>query len=299
MRVSERFKYDLSQSRVENSKEDNAKMLEQVSTQKRINHLSDNPIDNAQVIRQRGRLVQSQQLLKNIDYASGYLERTESAVRGIGDYLLRAKELSVAMANDTYGPSSREGTAQEIKQIVEGVVSLANTSFGNRYVFGGFRTQTPPISRDGQYLGDDGSVFIQISEGTFKQVNIDARGLFEAGEKGRNDGHFDMIHTLDILYTGLKDNDVPMIRTAMEELDHQLDKVSSFQARIGSIQNTLGSMRARLESGTELTTADISRMEDADLFKTSSELKRTESVFQSTLMATTKLLQPSLLNFLQ
>ena len=299
MRISERHRYDITTSRVEQAKSNNSKLLRQMSTQKQINQLSDDPIGNSQVIRHRTRLSQNGQFLKNIEYATGFLERTEGAIMGMSDAVLRAKELAIGMSNSTYGPAAREGTAQEVKQLIEGVISLANTSFGNRFVFGGFRTQTPPLSGDGQYLGDDGSVFIQIDEGSFKKININARQLFEAGEEERQNGHFNLIHSLKILQTGLQDDDIPMIRKSMEELDHQLNKMSTYQARIGAIQNTLTSVRTRAESGEELTTEAISNLEDADLFKTSSDFKRTESVLQSTLMASTKLLQPSLLNFLQ
>ena len=299
MRVSERHRYNVTNHRVEQAKSANTDMLEKVSTQKRINHLSDDPTAVAQVVRQENMVAQNQQFRKNIDYARGFLERSETAARDLGENLIRAKELSVNMANDTYGPESRMATAREISQIMDSVVSLGNTTFGSRYVFGGFRTETPPLSRDGQYLGDDGIIYIQVEPSSFKQINVGARHLFEATDEEREKGHFDLMHTLEILHTGLEENDEHLIRTAMDELDHQLDKVSTYQAKVGALTGTLEKVYARNELSEEIAVAEISRLEDADMFKSSSDFKRTETVLQSTLMASTKLLQPSLLNFLQ
>jgi flagellar hook-associated protein 3 FlgL len=53
-------------------------------------------------------------------------------------------------------------------------------------------------------------------------------------------------------------------------------------------------------SGDEIVLRDqLSKTQDADIYHSTSEFKRTEAVLQGTLMASTKLLQPSLLNFLQ
>src|SRR5690606_4482403 len=98
------------------------------------------------------------QYQKNADYSKGYIEATETAIASIHDFMIRAKELSVAMANSTYGPESREAAAREVKEILEAVVNIGNTTYGNRFVFGGFRTTTPPLSADGQFVGDDGAI---------------------------------------------------------------------------------------------------------------------------------------------
>ena len=299
MRISERQRYDSVSTRVERAKGNNAEMLQQMSTQKSINRISDNPIDASQVIREKGRSNQLEGFLDNISYGKGFIERTESSIVGIHDFLLRSKELAVGMASDTYGPESRQAAAREISQIIEAITSLGNTSFGNRYVFGGFRTQTPPLSKDGQYVGDDGAVFIQVDEANFKKINLPARELFEATHDERQKGHFNLIHSLNILHSGLNTDNMHEIRVALEELDFQMDKVSSFQARLGAVYNSLEKSDRANDLKNELTKTSTSRLEDADMFKTTSDFKRTETVLQSTLMASNKLLQPSLLNFLQ
>lgn len=299
MRVSDRQRYELANSRVGAAKSDNTAMLEQLSTQKRINRLSDDPIGLGESLKRKTQIASADQFLKNIDFSKGYIERTEGALNGIQDFLIRAKELSVSMANDTYDANSRLATAREVKEILEGVVALANSAYGNRYVFGGFRTMTPPVSRDGNFMGDDGAIFLQVDDGTFRQINLQARNLFVPSADEREGGRLGMVHTLEILKQALETDDVEGIRRAMTELDFQMDKTSSYQATLGAIYNGIEETAKRLELNREMVQENLSRIEDADVYRVTSDFKRTESVLQSTLLASNKLLQPSLMNFMQ
>ena len=299
MRVSERMRYDQVQGRIESSKNQNANALDQLSSQKRINKISDDPIGTTKVLRYRDRISNMEQYRKNIDYAKGFMERSEAALQGINDNLIRAKELAVAMSNDTYGPTSREATAREIREIMDEIVSLGNMSFNGRFVFGGFRSRTPPLNGEGDFLGDDGVIHVPISQGNFRPVSLQARYLFEATPNEAQEGHFSMMKSLEVLYEGLGANDKHQMHRALDELDHQLEKSTSYQASLGSMWNAINSTSERLEKEQVLSRERLSKVEDADVFEATSEFKRTETVLQSTLLASTKLLQPSLLNFLQ
>ena len=36
------------------------------------------------------------------------------------------------------------------------------------------------MTNDGHYVGDDGVIFLQVNNNKFRQINVQARGLFEA-----------------------------------------------------------------------------------------------------------------------
>ncbi len=299
MRVSERMRYDMVQKRVNDSKTDNAHAMERLASQKEITKLSDNPIGATQIVRFRDQIIDMKQFQTNIEYSKGFLDRSEAALQSVADNLIRAKELSVAMANDSYDAKSRDATGREIREMMEELVQIGNTTFNGRYLFAGFRNQTPPLSLEGDYLGDDGKIFMQISPGDFRQVNMPGRDVFEASPEDRIKGHFNMITTLEVLHAGLMNNDKDSIRQAMGELDFQLEKTSSGQAMLGAMSSSLSATNERLSSEETINRARLSKVQDTDMYDASSEFKRTETVLQGTLMASTKLLQPSLLNFLQ
>lgn len=299
MRVSERMRYGNVQRRVEGAKNQNAHALDRLSSQKEITKLSDDPIGATQIIRFRDNIEDLRQFQKNVDYSKGYLDRTEGALGGMADNLIRAKELAIAMANDTNDASAREATSREVREIIEEVVQLGNSTFSGKYVFGGFRNQTPPISTDGNYLGDDGAIYVQMSPGNFRQVNLQARNLFEGSPDEKAEGHFNMIHSLDLLNEGLKANNKDMLQKALTEIDFHLNKTTSYQATLGGIWNAINDTGDRLGQEEVLMRTKLSKVQDTDFYDASSEFRRTEVVLQGTMMASTKLLQPSLLNFLQ
>lgn len=299
MRVSERMRYGQVERRVEGAKDQNAQALDRLSSQKEIQKLSDDPVGATQIIRFRDGIEDLRQYQKNVDYSKGYLESTEGALSQMADNLIRAKELAISMNNDTNDAASRSATGREVREIIEEIVQLGNSQFSGKYVFGGFRNQTPPISNDGEYLGDDGAIYIQMSPGNFRQINLQARSLFESSPTDREKGHFNMIHSLDLLHEGLTTNNKDMLQKSLSEIDFHLDKTTSYQATIGGIWNAISNTGDRLGSEEVLQRTKLSKVQDTDFYDASSEFRRTEVVLQGTMMASTKLLQPSLLNFLQ
>ena len=299
MRVSERMRYEQVSQRVHDSKSQNAKAMDRLSSQKEITHLSDNPIGAVEMMRLRDNVLDTRQFQSNVEYSKGFLERSETALSSLTDNLIRAKELTVAMSNDTYDRKSREATAREIKEVMDEIVQTGNTTFNGRYIFGGFRNQTPPLSTDGDYLGDDGAIFVQVAQGDYRQVNLVGREVFEVNDQERAKGHGNLFSSLELLYEGLKTNDKDAIHKVLAELDFHLEKTSSNLASLGAMSNVLKNTGERMQSQEVITRAQLSKVQDTDVFDATSEFKRTEAVLQGTLLASTKLLQPSLLNFLQ
>jgi flagellar hook-associated protein 3 FlgL len=293
------MRFDIVQNRVNEAKSGNADAMERLSSQKDVRLLSDDPTKATQIIRLRDSITDVVQFQKNIDYSKGLLEVTENSLERMGTSLIRAKELAIGMANDTNDAKAKEATSREIREIMNEVVQIANTTFKGRFVFGGFRNQTPPLSLDGDFLGDDGQLYLQVSSGDFRQVNMPGRYLFEASPDDRQNGHFNMVHALEVLFDGMVSNDKTAIHKAMSELDHQIEKTTSSQATVGSQWNSLKSAQDRLALEEVSLRTNLSKVQDADFYNATSEFKRTETTLQSTLLSSTKLLQPSLLNFLQ
>lgn len=299
MRVSEKLRYDTVENRVAQAKDANGAQMDRLASNKDIMKLSDGPLRAKQAIRYRDQISDLGQFQKNIEFSKGLLTSSESALAGIGDNLIRLKELAIGMANATYDKQSRDATSREVREVMEEIVQLGNTTFNGRYVFGGFRNQTPPLNLEGDYMGDDGALFLQISNNNFRQVNLQARNLFEPPPEDRSRGHYNMLQATTLFYEGLVNNDQTMIRKAITELDFHMEKTTSYQATIGGMWKSLGDAASRLSGEEVQAKAGLSKAEDADIYDATSQFKRTEATLQGTLMASSKMLQPSLLNFLQ
>jgi flagellar hook-associated protein 3 FlgL len=299
MRVSENQRYGQANEKIARAKSQNAEALEAVSTMKNIRKISDDPTGLTRAIRYRDQIASYDQNLKNMELSKGFMETMEQALGGMTNNLIRAKELAIAMANDTNNESSRDAASKEIRQIMDEVLLLGNSTYNGRFVFAGFRNETPPLTQDGNFIGDDGQIFVEVSPGTFKPINIPAKQLFVPSEEDRLRGRGNMMHALQGLFQGLTQNDKTQIQQSMSELDFHLDKVTSHQASVGGMWTAVNNAQSRVQRDSDASKVTLSGIEDADAFKVTSAFKQTESTLQGTLLAANKVLQPSLLNFLQ
>ncbi len=122
------------------------KIQMQMATGKRIHKPSDDPVGMSKVLTLTSDIATSEQYKKNVDEALGWLETTEIAVTQLKDVVHRVKELTVRAANGTFSPADKEATQKEITQLKEQIISIGNTNYAGRYVFGGYNTMVNPFT---------------------------------------------------------------------------------------------------------------------------------------------------------
>ncbi len=145
MRISNRMLYDQVVRDLNDNTEKLFRLNSQISSGKRIDRPSEDPVGMSSVLIYRTELNSFDQFQKTINQASGWLSRTESVISEADGLLARATELAVKEASATASADTREGAAEEIKQLRLQLGTLANSKYGNKYMFGGTRTQTPPF----------------------------------------------------------------------------------------------------------------------------------------------------------
>jgi len=180
MRVSDRMFFNAITSRMQQQNGRLLRIQEQMSTGKKVNRPSDNPISQASIIRNNKTLSEVEQFLRNITQADTALSLGESALQSLEDQLLRARELATQAANATYTAADRSLIAKEVKEIYDQIVGAANSSQGGRYIFAGDKTAIPPFVRQGNYTGTSVTVTpaspVTI-DGTNNQLTLSIDGI--------------------------------------------------------------------------------------------------------------------------
>lgn len=297
-RVSERYRYDSTQTRINMVRNAADDVQETAVSGRRIRKLSDDPVATVRVLRNRTKLENLNQFRKTLDFARGFLSKSEDAMMGINDALIRAKELSVQQANATWDASSRATVAQEIRQLAEHVVSLGNTTYADRYVFGGFQTTYPPISQEGRFLGDDGVIYVQVDEESWRPVNVSGRELFEVNPD-KEDQSLPLVENLRKLAHALETNDLDSLHGSMVNLDSAIAHVIQITASLGARSAAIEDVGVRHDRSEESLLRDNNELEGADFVKTAMDMKRAESAVEFTLNSSSKILSPSLLDFMK
>lgn len=157
----------------------------QLATGKKIQVPSDDPVVAARALKLRTDVAEIDQYKKNVKDAQSWLDITEDALAKIGDVLHKARELSVQGANGTQTPSDMEKIGQEVKQLREQLLHLGNATYAGRYVFSGYKTDTPLVNEaTGQFninVNNTENIKFEIGIGDSIDVNALGGDLFNNG----------------------------------------------------------------------------------------------------------------------
>lgn len=277
------------------------KTNKQLSTGKRINRPSDDPVSASKALKLRADVSEIEQYQRNTKDALSWLDITESAVDNLEDVIHRAKELTVQASSETMGKEDREKVKAEIEQLKEQIMQIGNTTYAGRYIFSGFQTNKKVFdesTNDGTYkidITNKQKIKYQIGIGAEVEVGVFGTEIF--GDDGS--GKSQIIKDLDQLITDLDADNTGGIKDSLAKMDEHLNNTLSIRAEIGAKTNRLELVQKRLEKDNINFTELLSENEDVDMAEAIMNLKMEESVYRASLSAGAQVIQPTLLDFIR
>ncbi len=112
-------------------------------------------------------------------------------------------------------------------------------------------------------------------------------------------GGTSVFQALKGLEIGLRANDKGSVQESLDIIDSALAQVVLMRAQIGSRVSTVNATLDTLQKGQVDSKTIASNLEEVDAFALVSDINKTESTLQATLQTSSKLVQPSLLDFLR
>jgi flagellin-like hook-associated protein FlgL len=227
------------------------KAQERISTQKRINRPSDDPVGTARVLTFRTSNARFEQFKKSADLATTYLNYTDTALGELTDVVSRAKELAIQQSNTAgYGDDARQAVAEELQQLHSRAVNVGNRKLGERFIFSGYQTVNAPFDAQGNYSGDNGKIYYEIDDKHYVPVNIPGSEIFSGlDENGIRTGS-DLFRVLQDFGESLRTNDIRGIQASLDSLDELQTRVIQSRAKIGAVARDTEMTREVLEQKT-------------------------------------------------
>jgi len=121
-----------------------ARLQEQAATGSRINRPSDDPSCSYRVVTLNSQEKSLGNYINNLSEVVGTLEFSSTVIQEIGSALTETKVRLTQVIGGIYHEETRERVAEGINDILEQVVSLANTKNMGQYLFGGNNTKSAP-----------------------------------------------------------------------------------------------------------------------------------------------------------
>lgn len=272
----------------------------QASSGIRLHRPSDDPLAVSRVMRFDSELVDIERFLSNALDARDWLGATDAALQEVHNVLHRARELVILAANGTLADTDRAAAADELGQLLEHLVEVANTQYKGRYLFAGTETLTKPFTLlastdpvDGhvdyvQYHGNDGAIERTIGPGVLLQVNQDGEVLE------------DVLEVLATAVEHMRANDVASLSGSdLAEIDQVVDELLRIRSAVGARMNRAEWTVDRLTDLSLQVQALSSELRDADVARVLVDLRAVEVTLQTSMAAAARMFDTTLVNFLR
>jgi len=283
----------------------------QLGSKKQINVPSDDPVKAGIILRTSTSIREADQYIRNIGSAESWLDAADIVMKDVISVIHRAKELGLYGASSHLDETARKALADEIGQLHDNVLQLANTTHGGRYIFAGQYTQHKPFEKgdpsesglpDIEFLSNmkDAeeapitvnpnamSLNFEIGVGVKMSVNMRGQELFKP-----------IFGALQQLYVELSAPSPNPSSTVLSELDDALDNVLQQVSELGGKQNRVGLAKERMLDLQLNLTQILSEEQDLDYAEAIMELKMEEFAYRTALSVGARIIQPSLVDFLR
>lgn len=192
MRVSTSWLQHQSVTAMMDRQADLSRLNTQLSSGKRINQPSDDPVGAARALDLNHLVTDTAQYQRNIDAANARLMLEDQNLGNVNNVLVRVRTLVLQAVNGTQNDGTRGDIAAELAQLRAQLLGQANsTDAQGEYIFAGNRSGSPAFV-DGvggaTYQGDDGQRMVAIGAGM--QVAIGDAGSAVFGDIATGNGTF-------------------------------------------------------------------------------------------------------------
>ena len=262
----------------------------QISTGLRYNRASDNPTAVARIMDLRSSEARIEQHSRNAGNAVAWLNATDAAIQTAGDAVQRARELAVTGGNDVIPAEEREAIAAEVDQLLEQLTDAANSKFNGDYLFSGHLTNTPAYAAGTPpvYQGDLNAIEREINDGVRVQINSFGPNVFDSAMQALTD-----------LANDLRADDGAAIRGRIADIDAAQDEMLAQGSIVGARTNRIETQQDRLEASRVSLAQLRSQDEEIDMVEAIVRFNSEETVYNASLQAGARVMQPSLLDFLR
>lgn len=287
------------------------KYQNQLSTDSRITRLSDDPIAAVSSIQIGNDLSKNVQFSKNIFDAKAWLTTTEDILSEMNEVLARTSELALQAGNGTYSIAQRTAILKEAEELKDHYISMANTKFAGKYIFGGYNTTSAPFKAQDTAVSYNSIADLSAAtageiaaeSAQVRQYKISAGMEFDVSVSGlqvMGYGDDNIFNLFNGFITALNTDD------ATAELSEYGAKFTAAQDKILALVSEVGGRQARLDLMTDraeqenLNLSELhTKVAGIDKARVITHYKMAESTYNAALQVGAQIIQLSLVDYLR
>lgn len=270
------------------------KLNHQLSSQKKINSMSDDPTGATSVLRLKNKLTENEQYQANITFVDGMMNTTANSLDSAADLFNRVSE-TISRSSSVGTGGDLSAFAVSMHQMFEELMQIANTSFNGKYIFGGTETKDLPYTFDTASNsvvmnpnGVSGSIKLDVAPQIQEPSNISGAEAF--------DGKAAMDAILNA-YTALASGTVPTV-AQQNAITAAANRINTSSVKAGTTLNRIEAFQMQLESQNTSLHSIMSKVQDTDVAQAIVELQHQQTILDTSLKIGAQVIPKTLVDFL-
>jgi flagellar hook-associated protein 3 FlgL len=296
-------------------------LSESISTGRKFKSASEDTASAIKALRVRRELSRIATYQTNLKDTLGVLDETESSLSSLSDLVTQAKEACMQVVNGTNNGENRKIVADTLANIQSQVFQISNSSFGGKYLFGGSNVEQPPFTLDASGNLLYNNLNVNIANNTTENVytdlglglsldslgNVTPDSAFSTATCGNivlgtgvdaSGLPNNLYNLIGKVINDLNNNDVSHVNQAIDKLDTVADSIMSNTVTVGEKSKFIEFLSDRYDNK-ELNYKDRqNNIEAVDSAKAITNFKEQEMAYNAALQMGSRLLQPSLMDYL-
>lgn len=268
---------------------------DQVSTGRRIQAASDDPLGAEQAVLERATLSGIDAYTRSRDSASARLAAADNVVAGMVDKITAAIVAGTSARGTTVTPAVRAAAAQTVSGLRAALLGDVNATFNGTALFAGTRTDQVAYAKVAgvwTYQGNTATAQVEVEHGHLVATTFDGQRIVQGSDST------DLFTALDDLETAITAGDEAGMGTALAALDRAFDRVLDAQGRLGADERGIDDAASRLSALKTASETRRSKLEDANLAEAIARMTEADTAYRAALGAVSTAERQSLLDYL-
>jgi flagellar hook-associated protein 3 FlgL len=288
MRITEAMRLNTVLQGEASASERMTQLSQMASSGLRVSQPSDDPAAYASIQERQAQMGIIKARSTAATRAAGDLNLAESTLDAASSLMTQARALAVQGSNGTLDDAARASLATQVSSLRQQLIALANAHGASGYLFGGTKTDTPPVDVNGVFQGNAGVTHVEIADGVLAASNANGASAFSAA------GGRDVFDDLQNLAANLSTNNVAGLQSSIGNLDASGAQILAARVDSGLSAGRLTSASTVMSSAlTQLQTAQANEA-DADAPTTISNLQAAQVAYEAALQVNKQILSVSL-----
>lgn len=314
MRITNGMMIDSFITNMQTNMEKTEKYTSQLSSNRRITRLSDDPVGVLNALTARQRLSRYEQYQTNLNTASTWVNQCETSLMELSSKMTSFLENLTSAASDINNEVDKKNISVLLNEYKQSAMETLNVTVGDQYVFAGFNTSNAPLTTDASgkvlyngldltdtspanlaKIADEQAQIVQVEVGYSLQMDVTMPAIDIMGVGDKN-----MFSVIDKMIGLLESGgDVAdQLSACIGDLQDVHSNVLACTVRSGAMQTKIDMLDTRYSQDIINYSTIRSNVEDIDSAETIMDWKMSEAVYKQSLAVGAQVIMPTLMDFL-